>query len=59
MEDLKKSQITLIDCPACHGTGYAKEEIGTSYRHIICKWCSGIGGVTKQIFESFFRVNKN
>jgi len=62
----EEERYTLVTCPVCDGDGkrIVEEEDG-GYVALICKWCDGRGGVTKDVHRLYerwrriLRVNLN
>lgn len=53
-----REQSTLLPCPACKESGFIIQETATTYKQIKCKWCQGIGGVMKKMFEAYKRAER-
>jgi hypothetical protein len=48
----KKTRDTLVPCPVCKETGLIVQPDGRSR---VCRWCGGMGGVTKDVYVAFQR----
>ncbi len=53
-----REQSTLLPCPACKESGKIIIETETSYSQQICKWCNGLGGLTKRLFKAYHRAER-
>ncbi len=59
MKNPHTEQDTLLSCPACSGNGFkVMVESSTSYSKIMCRWCSGTGGVVRHAYLAFKRIER-
>lgn len=53
-----REQETLMTCPSCHGNGSFSIEDASTYKQIMCRWCGGMGGVVRHVYQAFLRAQR-
>jgi transcription elongation factor Elf1 len=59
LKAVKEEADTIILCPRCHGNGMIViNDDGRSYSTRACNWCMTSGGVNRQLYKAWGRLQR-